>query len=336
MRKKSKNIIILIFFGIILALSTISNFNLSSNQENDKETLEILEKTNLRNAGPDAINITTPEDKMYFESMIGYYPATWSFDDQEAGTNGTDIYFVDDDHDNMASIVSEIDNHKGVLKFENSPSWFIMHNFNNSGDTDGTIEFYMRLQQTDVNCEFSIDNGTIAKGGIRFIFQANGKLYYKNSTNDDVYLQNYSANEWYHLKIEFNTSDDWHLWINNVSVDNGAGYEYYNNPTHIKRIAIKIGYGVSYFDAFGYSWDNNYEIGDNMNEGLLLSFENSTNLDWIGYSLDGQSNRTILGNTTIKMPDFGKHTIQVCGKDSLGNVYKSNIRNFYITPIIAN
>lgn len=45
--------------------------------------------------------------------------------------------------------------------------------------------------------------------------------------------------------------------------------------------------------------DPAYLVGDNLNEGLLFSFENSTTLDWMGYSLDGQTNRTIFGNTTI-------------------------------------
>ena len=75
-----------------------------------------------------------------------------------------------------------------------------------------------------------------------------------------------------------------------------------------------------YLDAIGYSWDPNYNIGDNQDEGLLLSFDNSTNLEWMGYSLDGQANKTILGNTTILMLDIGSHSIQVFGNDSLGSL----------------
>ena len=57
-----------------------------------------------------------------------------------------------------------------------------------------------------------------------------------------------------------------------------------------------------YLDALGYSWDPNYNVGENLNEGLLLSYENIVLLDWQKYSLDGQANKTILGNTTIPMP----------------------------------
>ena len=85
-----------------------------------------------------------------------------------------------------------------------------------------------------------------------------------------------------------------------------------------------------YVDAIGYSWDPDYNIGDNLKEGLLLSFENNTRLDWIGYSLDGQANKTILGNTTIPMPEAGLHSIQVFGNDSLGTIYESEVRYFSI------
>ena len=85
-----------------------------------------------------------------------------------------------------------------------------------------------------------------------------------------------------------------------------------------------------YLDAVGYSWDPGYEIGDNLKEGLLLSFENNTNLNWKGYSLDGASNKTISGNATIQFPTSGNHRIQVFGNDSLGNVLMSNLRYFSI------
>jgi len=67
-----------------------------------------------------------------------------------------------------------------------------------------------------------------------------------------------------------------------------------------------------------------------LNEGLLLSFENNTNLDWMGYSLDGQNNVTILGNTTIPMLEDGQHVIQVFSNNSFGNIFQSERRHFSI------
>ena len=50
----------------------------------------------------------------------------------------------------------------------------------------------------------------------------------------------------------------------------------------------------------------------------------------MGYSLDGQANRTIRGNTTIPMPTNGPHTIQVFGNNTSGIYYASDIRQFTV------
>ncbi|GAG71741.1 unnamed protein product, partial [marine sediment metagenome] len=92
-------------------------------------------------------------------------------------------------------------------------------------------------------------------------------------------------------------------------------------------------YGA-WIDGIGCSWYPDYNIGDNLNEGLLLSYNTNTNLDWMGYSLDGLDNVTIMGNTTIPMPEEGSHSIQVFGNDSSDTMYGSNIRHFSINPII--
>lgn len=75
--------------------------------------------------------------------------------------------------------------------------------------------------------------------------------------------------------------------------------------------------------------DPNYNVGDNLNEGLLLGFEKNS-FDWIGYSLDGQNNLTIIGNTTISMPADGFHTIQIFGNVSSGVMYQSDMRYFSV------
>ncbi|NVM54458.1 MAG: hypothetical protein HWN66_12210, partial [Candidatus Helarchaeota archaeon] len=85
-----------------------------------------------------------------------------------------------------------------------------------------------------------------------------------------------------------------------------------------------------YFDAIGYSWDSNYDIGDNIYEGLVLNFTIGTELDWIGYSLDGQNNLTIPGNTTIPMPDEGSHAIQVYANNSIGTKFATAIIYFTV------
>jgi len=112
---------------------------------------------------------------------------------------------------------------------------------------------------------------------------------------------------------------------------NYGDFPFVENKSFFKRSRFGIGTGsieTTYVDAVGYSWDPNYNIGDNLNEGLLLSYDNTTNLDWQGYSLDGTSNKTTLGNTTIPMPTDGGHNIQVFGNNSGGTMYESDVRYF--------
>jgi N-acetylneuraminic acid mutarotase len=52
---------------------------------------------------------------------------------------------------------------------------------------------------------------------------------------------------------------------------------------------------------------------------------------WVGYSLDGQKNVTITGNTTIAVASVGLHNITVYIKDTLGNIGASETITFNLT-----
>jgi len=147
------------------------------------------------------------------------------------------------------------------------------------------------------------------------------------------------VNTWYHIRIDFEHTTGGYQGLSQneyyVFVD-GNRYGPYRfdieeqlEELHLHTYSYGAGYNV-YFDAVGYSWDPPYEVGDNLYEGLLLSYETNLDLDWWGYSLDSQNFVTILGNTTIPMPEDGQHTIQVFGDNLLGKKYKSAIRNFTI------
>ena len=61
-----------------------------------------------------------------------------------------------------------------------------------------------------------------------------------------------------------------------------------------------------------------------------MNYDSPISLDWMGYSLYGQSNITINGDTVMKMPGIGEHSIQVFGSDSSGNIHESEIIFFSI------
>jgi len=64
-----------------------------------------------------------------------------------------------------------------------------------------------------------------------------------------------------------------------------------------------------------------------------LTFTVSESASWIGYSLDGQANVTIAGNTTLSgLPD-GTHTITVYANDTAGNMGASEMVYFTIETL---
>ena len=153
----------------------------------------------------------------------------------------------------------------------------------------------------------------------------------------------YSDDQWFHMRMEWNcTTDTWNLWIDGVQYLTNSAFESSKTDTAVSSMRFSSfelsNTGLYYVDAVSFSWDPNYNVGDNRNEGLLLSYENSTTADWMGYSLDGGANTTILGNTTIPMPSFGSHTIQLFGNTTFGLNNQSEIRHFsyleYTAPSI--
>ena len=176
---------------------------------------------------------------------------------------------------------------------------------------NGIVEFWWRKSSTQPSAGFFHLYGDNNEDLIQICIDTqndpNKIMYTGNSGLIDTNYS-YADDRWIHMRIDFNcASDTWSLWIDNVKYVNNVNFK-----QDRKAIAVNMTYIWSYngmhptlfyVDAIGYSWDPDYNIGDNLREGLLLSFENNTRLDWIGYSLDGQANKTILGNTTIPMPE---------------------------------
>jgi hypothetical protein len=61
-----------------------------------------------------------------------------------------------------------------------------------------------------------------------------------------------------------------------------------------------------------------------------LNFTTNRPVDWVGYSLDGQYNVTVNGNTSLSGLAVGLHNVTVYANDSLGNVGSSETVNFTV------
>ncbi|MHA1931361.1 MAG: hypothetical protein ACW96X_02410 [Promethearchaeota archaeon] len=276
-----------------------------------------------------SINIISPENRTYSEPLSGYFPATYGFENDEP----TD-WAVTTPASTSVGVIENMASHKNVVELSDLSGSDYCQIVNNISDqVNGTLEFwYRKTSTTDASYIVIGDGDTLNSLFIRV--HENGLFRYYTTVYNDI--QAYSANSWYHIKIEFDCADQWYIWINDVKY---GPYGYRGTPIAMDRVQFQtsssdVGFQV-YVDAVGYSWDPNYNVGDNLDEGLLLSYENSNNLEWKGYSLDGQTNKTILGNTTIPMPSLGHHTIQVFGNSSLGFYYESEVRHFTVIEDIS-
>ncbi len=71
-----------------------------------------------------------------------------------------------------------------------------------------------------------------------------------------------------------------------------------------------------------------HKVYDNSNVSLVFSVDKP--FDWIGYSLDGQSNVTINGNTTIPNIAYGSHSISVYANSTFGIIGISKTIDFNV------
>jgi hypothetical protein len=95
---------------------------------------------------------------------------------------------------------------------------------------------------------------------------------------------------------------------------------------------------VEAYAPFGYgtvppaiSIDSPRSINYSSNE-LALNFTTNKPVTWAAYSLDGQRNITISGNSTLTGLSSGKHNITVYANDAYGNMGASETVAFNISP----
>lgn len=69
---------------------------------------------------------------------------------------------------------------------------------------------------------------------------------------------------------------------------------------------------------------------------VQLDFNISKPVSWIGYSLDGNDNVTVIGNTTLTGLSEGTHEIVVYATDEFGQTGKSHIRYFNIDTFLPS
>jgi hypothetical protein len=206
--------------------------------------------------------------------MTGHYNASYSFDNETIGTADTSIGFVDTliSTPNL-QIVSSHESHSNIINMSSSSGWEGFYN-EFTPQTSGTIEYWVNCPQTNVRTPLGLTDSSAWSSFPRasIEFDATG-----NIEVEGVDKKSYNANQWYHIKQEFDVLTDWHLWINGESIDGGAGYGYGGAITDLRKFFIvQMPSGLIYFDAIGYSWDTEYPTELNI---MPYHYENTSSIE---------------------------------------------------------
>lgn len=280
------------------------------------------------------ITVITPENKTYTESDSGHYPATYGFENDIDGSipvNWNDLSGAGC----SVEVVNEIFDHKKVVKLNDSSENSAIIELIFPDQTIGKFEWWWL--STNVNNWLSL---MFYEGGTEAIHVelAEGTFRYIDTAYQIAGAYGVANDSWYRNRIDFNVVTNQFSW--NIYNQDGDvlglvfnGY-FRNTVSNINRVMIKtqnvqLDY-QTYIDAVAYSWDSSYYVGSNKYEGMLLNYDNNTNLNWQGYSLDKEANKTIFGNTTIPMPSEGSHQIQLFGNNTMGTIYESAVRYFTV------
>jgi len=163
MRNISKKKLILVILGIIFGFSIIANSNINyyqggnyGNLEDDTTDNNSQENKILKSSNG-GINLITPEDKVYYKPMSGYYPGTNSFDHDEVGTEPTWFQEVGT-NGGTVQVIDVLDGHNSVLELHDTnvtDAAYVQKNLLLL-PSKGTIEFWMRTDNTSKACRFHL------------------------------------------------------------------------------------------------------------------------------------------------------------------------------------
>jgi len=281
------------------------------------------------------ITLIEPKNQTYYGAMPGYYPASYGFENDSVGYKP--VWFEDIGvKGGTIKVIEELGDHKKVMEIADTSSGIFkahVRKYLNTTPSFGTVEYWMRADDARKTCSFRIDQGSILNGIVTIRTFFNFLQYYNGTDWNNIRM--ISNNTWYHFRVDFECTSGgyqglsqyfWRLFVNDIPY---GDFQFANNQSFAYRLAWYNDYLFAmsdykyYVDAIGLSWDPGYNIGDNLNEGLLLSFEKNLPHEWINYTINGLSSLNIFGDTTISMLSDGTYSIQVFYKDFSGELIES-------------
>jgi len=255
-----------------------------NNDDYDKDGIMDGVEMGLLVKGKDVINVNNTMDSLRgiysgshnFDSIMenGIYYGTYDFNDEEIGTNGTNLNYVEIDNSDsncLVQIISSVGGHKNVLELSDESAEGRVDIYNNftTAQNYGNIEFWVRTTNSTLPTIWSVaDGGTNL---LRLSIENSVLRYYDGSWHDCI-GSIINSNTWYHISIQFRCTgapaykglaeNNYYVYLDGVEYGN---YQFENFQSSADRIIfsteIEPSTYYSYLDAVGYSWDNSSHDG---------------------------------------------------------------------------
>ncbi|KKM67061.1 hypothetical protein LCGC14_1474920 [marine sediment metagenome] len=307
--------------------------------------------------------INSPTSIEYDEPDPGYYPGTYGFESDTHNTNGVAVSMIDEWTGNWGSYLRIHTNdgplygHNKYLRISDSQSGGKttgVHNFDNP-QSSGTIEFWLLMSGSGSTGSTNRYNEIhFRKSDNTIAFRAQLKMLEGGHVSGDrADVAYYDGNSWvgfadgedltwYHNRIDFDCTSgtkgkySWYIYeadgtLLGSIIDIDFEYAmitldeiYFTSTTSHYR-------GNSFWDAFGFSWNDLYRVGDNMDEGLLLTFD-PNDLDYMELLYDSDSTE-IFGDFVLPW-DEGSHIVQISAEGN-GQLYQTSPLSYSIEKIIT-
>lgn len=161
--------------------------------------------------------------------------------------------------------------------------------------TFGTIEFWFQSNDTNKLNQILLKRN-FTYPNLRFrLYHITG---YFQAYNDTTGWENTNiiplSNTWYHIRFDFRTKNgseylglelgEFRVYINENLIDFGGDMFLFLNPPNLNILYLETETIASdyhnYYDAIGYSWDPNYNIGDNL-DLIHYHYENENQIAYI-------------------------------------------------------
>ncbi|MFX1478122.1 MAG: PKD domain-containing protein, partial [Promethearchaeota archaeon] len=235
------------------------------------------------------------------------------------------------------SVVNDGDPYREVVKFEdanNQGQIWIENSF--FSQISGSIEFYAKSNDIDSQTwALSLfDNSDI---GLKVLIEDNQWKFINGTSHIISECVTPVINQWHHVRLDFCTSGNYlnlsaHQF--RLIIDNMSSNVYcFKDINQINKIRFESGSedkGVAYIDAIGYTWDPEYNLGDNKYE--VISYPEKINVQFSANCLDSESDSSSLRyywnfddetsgfgkNISHKYLSMGKYYVNLTVKDDNG------------------